>query len=615
MRAEIEAIPDGVYTFADAIEDDGITDRDYPIELALTIDGGDVIADFTGSAAQAVGPVNAIYAVTASAIYNAFLHLTDPTIPRNEGCYRPFTIIAPPGTIVNCSFPAPVAGGNTETSPRITDMVFGALQDAIPDRGRRIVRRHLVAVPLRRHRPAHGRAVRALPLRGRRLGRAQGPRRQQHGRDDQRQLPQHARSRSSRPGTPRSGSSRTGSSPDSGGPGEFRGGLGGERIFTVTVPEVTVSALLNRMKTEPWGVLGRRRGRGRRALGAPRRAPRSGGRSSRSSGRCRRRSSRGVTLRTGDQVKILMPGGGGYGDPLASRPRRGAARRRGGLRQRGSRSRASTGWRRGDVGEWKAGEISLPQGEPRGVRPLRSPDRRSATGAPRSTASELTFCSPDARAALPRLLAAPLRSEGGRLDDDRASPCSRRTRRSPRAATRRAIVAGGFLYLAGQGPYDAAGERVGDDDRRAGAAGAARTSTRSRAQPAARCRTPFACGMYISDMAHFDEMDAEYRTLLRRADAGAHDDPVRPGRLRRRGRRGRLARRLTRGARVARHAVRDGRPRRGRAQHRAGCRATATSTGSRSGRTSRRTSCPRSRTCSCAPARSGSPARSSARPR
>jgi N-methylhydantoinase B/oxoprolinase/acetone carboxylase alpha subunit len=78
--------------------------------------------------------VNAIYAVTASAIYNAFLHLTDPTIPRNEGCYRPFTIIAPPGTIVNCSFPAPVAGGNTETSPRITDMVFGALQDAIPDR-------------------------------------------------------------------------------------------------------------------------------------------------------------------------------------------------------------------------------------------------------------------------------------------------------------------------------------------------------------------------------------------------------------------------------------------------------------------------------------------------
>ena len=128
MRAEIEQIPDGEYSFEDVIEDDGISEGDYPMKLALTVDGGEVIADFTGSARQAVGPVNAIYAVTASAIYNAFLHLTDPTIPRNEGCYRPITIIAPPGTIVNCKFPAPVVGGNTEISPRLTDMVFGALR-------------------------------------------------------------------------------------------------------------------------------------------------------------------------------------------------------------------------------------------------------------------------------------------------------------------------------------------------------------------------------------------------------------------------------------------------------------------------------------------------------
>src|SRR5919197_4418943 len=96
------------------------------MKLALTIDGDEVIADFTGSAPQAVGPVNAIYAVTASAVYSAFLHLTDPIIPRNEGCYRPFTIIAPPGTIVNCSFPAPVAGGDTPTSPPLTGTIFGA---------------------------------------------------------------------------------------------------------------------------------------------------------------------------------------------------------------------------------------------------------------------------------------------------------------------------------------------------------------------------------------------------------------------------------------------------------------------------------------------------------
>ena len=69
MRAEIEQIPDGEFSFVDAIEDDGIGEGDFPMRLALTISGGDVITDFTGSASQATGPVNAIYAVTASAIY------------------------------------------------------------------------------------------------------------------------------------------------------------------------------------------------------------------------------------------------------------------------------------------------------------------------------------------------------------------------------------------------------------------------------------------------------------------------------------------------------------------------------------------------------------------
>jgi len=101
---------------------------------------------------------------------------------------------------------------------------------------------------------------------------------------------------------------------DSGGPGEFRGGLGGERIFTVTVPEVTVSALLNRMKTEPWGVLGGGVG----AVGGlwVRRAGEPGWRTFVDSfGTISPSKFSGVTLREGDQVRILMPGGGGYGPP------------------------------------------------------------------------------------------------------------------------------------------------------------------------------------------------------------------------------------------------------------------------------------------------------------
>lgn len=313
MRSEIEGIPDGVYTFEDAIEDDGITDHDFPMKLTLTVAGGEVIADFTGSAPQAVGPVNAIYAVTASAVYNAFLHLTDPSIPRNEGCYRPFTIIAPPGTIVNCAFPAPVAGGNTETSPRITDMVFGALQHAVPDRvaaacGGTSSPFLFGGIDPRTDEPyAHFHFE----------GVGWGGRRGLDGNNMVVTINGNCRNTPVEVFETRYPAFRVESYrlvSDSGGPGEFRGGLGGERIFTVTVPEVTVSALLNRMKTEPWGVLGGGDG----AVGGL--WVRRGGASEwhtfvEEFGTMSPSKFSGVTLRAGDQVRILMPGGGGYGDP------------------------------------------------------------------------------------------------------------------------------------------------------------------------------------------------------------------------------------------------------------------------------------------------------------
>jgi N-methylhydantoinase B/oxoprolinase/acetone carboxylase alpha subunit len=315
MRAEIEQIPDGEYFFEDAIEDDGIGEGDYPMKVLLTVQGGEVIADFTGSSPQATGPVNAIYAVTASAIYNAFLHLTDPTIPRNEGCYRPFTIIAPPGTIVNCSFPAPVAGGNTETSPRITDMCFGALQHAIPERVAASCGGTSSPFLFGGRDPRSGDPYAHFHFEGVGWG-------GRHGKDGNNMVVTingNCRNTPVEVFETRYPAFRIESYrlvTDSGGPGEFRGGLGGERVFTVTVPEVTVSALLNRMKTEPWGVLGGGAG----AVGGlwVRRADRPEWRTFVEEFGTRSPSKfSGVTLRAGDQVKILMPGGGGYGDPKA----------------------------------------------------------------------------------------------------------------------------------------------------------------------------------------------------------------------------------------------------------------------------------------------------------
>jgi N-methylhydantoinase B/oxoprolinase/acetone carboxylase alpha subunit len=312
MRAEIRSIPNGVYTFEDVIEDDGITDRSYPMRLRLTVRDEDVIADFTGSAPQATGPVNAIYAVTASAVYNAFLHLTDPTIPRNEGCYRPFTIIAPPGTIVNCNFPAPVAGGNTETSPRITDMVFGALQHAIPDRIVAACGGTSSPFLFGGTDPRSGDLYAHFHFEG--VG--WGGRKGLDGNDMVVTINGNCRNTPVEVFETRYPAfliEEYRLLPDSGGPGQWRGGLGGERVLTVQT-EVTVSALLNRMKTDPWGVLGGGEG-ARGGLWVKLAGSNEWKTFVETFGTHSPSKFSGIILHPGDQVKLVMPGGGGYGPP------------------------------------------------------------------------------------------------------------------------------------------------------------------------------------------------------------------------------------------------------------------------------------------------------------
>lgn len=134
MRAEISEIPDGKYIYEDFMDDDGPTDRPYKIKTTVTIDGSDMTVDYTGSSRQAIGPVNAAYGMTASSTFNALLQLMDKDVPFNHGCFRPVTIIAPRGTIVNPNPPAPVFGGVTDTSIRIIDVIIGALAKAIPNK-------------------------------------------------------------------------------------------------------------------------------------------------------------------------------------------------------------------------------------------------------------------------------------------------------------------------------------------------------------------------------------------------------------------------------------------------------------------------------------------------
>jgi N-methylhydantoinase B len=134
MRAELADVPDGEYRFEDALDDDGRGNEDLAVVARVVVDGDSVLVDFEGTADQTEGPVNAVFAVTASATYYAVRAVTDPDIPPNAGCYRPVDIEAPSGSLVDPDPPAAVVGGNLETSQRVTDVVLGAFAQAVPER-------------------------------------------------------------------------------------------------------------------------------------------------------------------------------------------------------------------------------------------------------------------------------------------------------------------------------------------------------------------------------------------------------------------------------------------------------------------------------------------------
>ncbi len=134
MRAALAAIPAGSYAFEDFLDDDGVCDAPIGIRAAVAIAGEEATVDFRACDDQAAGGVNANRAVTVSATMYCFRCLIPGDIPYNAGLLRPIRILTRPGSVVDAQPPASVAGGNVETSQRITDVVLGALAQAAPDR-------------------------------------------------------------------------------------------------------------------------------------------------------------------------------------------------------------------------------------------------------------------------------------------------------------------------------------------------------------------------------------------------------------------------------------------------------------------------------------------------
>jgi N-methylhydantoinase B len=289
-RAALRALPDGRYEFTDHMEWAGAL---VPIEVAVNIEGEGLHADFSGTASQVAGNINAVEAVTRSCLYFAVRVATDPSIPANSGCYRTLSLHAPVGSMVNPEPPAAVAAGNVETSQRIADTLLGALAQAAPDRV-----------------PAAGQGTMNNIL---------------IGNDDFAYYETVAGGQGGRPDRPgqsgiHTGMTNTKNTPiesltthypfrlnayrlreGSGGAGRFRGGDGIEREIEF-LDSATLSLMGERRISRPWGLAGGGPGANGedwliRASGSTEQLP----------GKCT------VEVEPGDRLRVLTPGGGGWG--------------------------------------------------------------------------------------------------------------------------------------------------------------------------------------------------------------------------------------------------------------------------------------------------------------
>lgn len=312
MRAEIEKIPDGRYTFEDYMEDDGIEDIPYKIAVEVTVDGSDVVVDYWGSSPQAKGPINGTLGVAYGAAYNALLHLTDSTIPKNSGCFRPIRVLAEPGSVVNVNYPGPSVGGNTETHCRIANVVMGALAPALKHRcaatdgashsnflfggfdnttGEFFCCYDLTPVGWGGRSFADGNDA---------VGGINGNCPHVPVEVFEYRFPWHIE--------------HFGLVDGSGGPGEYRGGLALSKTVRCTDTPMTFSYMSDRQKISPWGIHGGHEG-ARAELFMQRAGSDEWLTVTQAFNKVSPSKFANVPIRPGDRIKITSPAGGGWGDP------------------------------------------------------------------------------------------------------------------------------------------------------------------------------------------------------------------------------------------------------------------------------------------------------------
>ena len=311
MRAEIADIPDGKYSFEDYMEDDGIEDRPLKIHVDVYVLGDEVVTDFVGTSPQASGPINTPLSIPQAASYNAILQITDASIPKNSGCFRPIRALAPPGTLLNVNYPAPEVAGNTECHPRVAFAILGALASCLPGRIPAADGGTWLDFLFGGTDPRTGEYFTCYDLHTVGWGGRDGA----DGNDAVGSI---------------NGNCRTipievfetrfpwrveefAVLADSGGSGKYRGGLGLTRTVVCTSAEMRLSCVGDRYKRRPWGLEG-----GGPASLASTLFERGGSgwqTAVEAFGKTSPSKFANVVIRPGDRIRVASPGGGGWGDP------------------------------------------------------------------------------------------------------------------------------------------------------------------------------------------------------------------------------------------------------------------------------------------------------------
>ena len=299
MIKKIRELPRKSSSAVDYLDDDGFGTTDIPIRVKVTVDRQTIAFDFSGSAKQVQGPLNAVYSVTLSAIYYVVRCVTDPSIPANAGCFKPIQVKAPSGTIVNAEPPAPVAGGNVETSTRIVDVTLKAFSGIIPERVCAACQGTMNNVTIGGIHPRTGKYFTYYET----IAGGFGARYSKDGVDG---IHSHMTNTLNTPVEALESSyplriKKYELVRGSGGRGKFRGGLGIRRDIEVLAEKSTISLMGERQRRGPWGLFGGMSG-SPGVYGIVRRNLITG-----------LSSKTTLTANSGDVLTVKTPGGGGYG--------------------------------------------------------------------------------------------------------------------------------------------------------------------------------------------------------------------------------------------------------------------------------------------------------------